>query len=397
MRCCCPELSEIPSEALVLNQTAFFVDSVNGNDSFPGTAAFPIRTLQELQLRFQSRRLLANTVVTLIGTFAEVLTLNCVIPDDITLTITAPVTTVFSGTIGAFTPYAAGVTAALLQDPTLVAVTQVARRFRMTSGPAAGFLAWGLLDTAIDTIRISAFHNGVFTVTNPVAGDTYVVETFDTTILGLAIDTIGNGGITLTNLSVSNVGVSTNFFNTHSAFAVAYGCQFTGGCNWRSSQMSLRATRHAGSIQGFTDNSNVIASAIACFGNLSTTSGGLISFVHRADFQAAKITFTGAPSILANPNAHMAFYNLPATGIDAAVTLDALGSLIQTTAGALIWGIAPLQAFGVRVLSGCSLQYLTKPTVTGITADTVIGGTNTTWGAIPFINPANNAMIVLRA
>lgn len=49
------------------------------------------------------------------------------------------------------------------------------------------------------------------------------------------------------------------------------------------------------------------------------------------------------------------------------------------------------------VRSGTGFVYTTKPTIVGTVQDALVGGTARAWAAIPYIEPANNAMIVVRA
>jgi hypothetical protein len=61
----------------------------------------------------------------------------------------------------------------------------------------------------------------------------------------------------------------------------------------------------------------------------------------------------------------------------------------------LLWGTGS-STVGVQAQSESGLVYTVKPTVTGAT-DTTVGGTAKTWAQIPYIEPANNAYIVLNA
>lgn len=122
-----------------LTQSVWYVDSVTGNDANSAlTALTAIKTLAELTRRFEGRTLspaMATMDINLSGTFAEELVLNFASPAQTVITVTAPMTTVYSGTIGTFT---AGVpttnTRATLQDAGLVAATHLRRRVRLTSG-----------------------------------------------------------------------------------------------------------------------------------------------------------------------------------------------------------------------------------------------------------------------
>jgi hypothetical protein len=53
--------------------------------------------------------------------------------------------------------------------------------------------------------------------------------------------------------------------------------------------------------------------------------------------------------------------------------------------------------YGIRVKSGGLATYTTKPTLTGASNDTIIGGTATAYASIPFVNTTNQAMLVLLA
>ena len=64
-----------------------------------------------------------------------------------------------------------------------------------------------------------------------------------------------------------------------------------------------------------------------------------------------------------------------------------------------LWGIpsTPFSSYALEVGAGCQVLYgnAARLVVNFTTADTRIGGVNTAYGALPFINPANNAMVVV--
>jgi len=65
----------------------------------------------------------------------------------------------------------------------------------------------------------------------------------------------------------------------------------------------------------------------------------------------------------------------------------------------LLWGDGNA-GVGVRILSASALVYGTKPTINtpqGAGRQSVIGGVNTDWAAVPVVTAANNAMIVVDA
>lgn len=77
---------------------------------------------------------------------------------------------------------------------------------------------------------------------------------------------------------------------------------------------------------------------------------------------------------------------------------DALEVLPSGTVNAqtALWG-AGSTGYGVRVQSGGKVCWGTKPTVTGTTGDTIVGGTAKTYSALNtagFVNMANLAEIV---
>lgn len=71
----------------------------------------------------------------------------------------------------------------------------------------------------------------------------------------------------------------------------------------------------------------------------------------------------------------------------------------QISAGDLLWGDGN-SGVGVRVISGGTFTYATKPTIntpSGAGRQSLIGGTNKDWATVPYVEANNNAMIVLEA
>lgn len=191
--------------ASYLTQAAWYVNSATGNDNNDGlTAATPLLTLAELTRRWQGRVFAPSILavnVYLAGTFpSEKLLLNATFPApnaNPVVTVTGAKTTVASGTVTAYQAWnSAADLRGQMTDGAQDFTAQVRRRVRLTSGAGAGGLAWiGSLGGGVTIANTSRFRTVSGTSTgsfvDPGIGDSYVVETLDTTILEYQIDCPG--------------------------------------------------------------------------------------------------------------------------------------------------------------------------------------------------------------
>lgn len=402
MTCCCT-VSQENVEPVALQQTAFFVDSANGNDAFPGSAAFPIQTLRELQLRLEGRRLndATDTTVTLIGNFStEVLVIQAIIPAGRTLLVTAAMTTVYSGVIGVFTALnAAANQPAQIQDAGLNAAAEVRRRFRMTNGAASGALAWGLAAVAADTERLSQFTSPTSGASQtPANGNTYVVETYNAIIGGIQCRCLGGGILRIENLQDTSGGNDVHVCNngaTTRTFIV--GCDFTGTTQWRDSLITRRSNAYANNFYRFCE---MFEQGYASFGVLNTQLACTINITNPACFQGQSM-FLGVATFVQHTGP-IGFFDLPAAGQASLLELEGSAVLIAPNAGSILWGVANLKTTGVTVRSGAQRIYTTIDTAVGTVNQVLLGGIVTTYAAIAgaalgSIIQGNGAAYVLRA
>jgi hypothetical protein len=327
------------------------------------------------------------------------LILNSIIPAGITLTITGIATTVYSGTIGVFTALnAAANQPAQVQDAGLAAATQVNRRFRMTSGAALNAIAWGLAAVAADTERVSQFittASGSGTAAVPANGNTYVVETLDTLVGGISIIYNGGGSILIQDITFTSGASSTySVINGNALNAVRFvGNRWTATSNtFRESLCTFVGCSYSGLSLSF---GRYIVNGVALTGTgnnfFSVFLGGDVSNSVAACLQGTRLSLSGGTYTV-----------LQSIGLfdvvgGVGVLVDAVTDLYINVSTAIIWRTGGTIVTGMQVISGGKVVYQVKPTLTGATQDVLLGGTALAWAAIPAINAANNAAIVLRA
>ncbi len=132
----------------VVTQAAWFVDSVAGLDTNTGSSTSPLKTVAELQTRFEAKRIVQNTTITLIGTFTtDVVALQCTQAAGTSLVVTAAATLQTTGAVTAFTALNGATDQdAEVTDATVTWALHVGRRIRLTSGANVGAIATVLKD-----------------------------------------------------------------------------------------------------------------------------------------------------------------------------------------------------------------------------------------------------------
>jgi hypothetical protein len=372
-----------------LTQSSFAV-AVTGSDNAPGTPAQPWRTLAKLQRALQGQRLnesVDTTVAIGPGIYNETLCLECVIPFNRRCVITGSKTVVRNGTITAFTPMVPAIRVpAEIQDAGLVAATHVNRRFRMTSGPALGAIAWGLLATAADTMRISQLCNpSDGNPLNAANGDTYVIETLDSSIGNICLSITGGGNVVIQDLDMNSASSTSTNFSLVEAGLGSNGFTLS-GC----------------SDQGFAQWNNSVGTFIGCM--FRSTLLLLDAFIGLAGaaFKDGTLFIVGGDNNLSGAgtctqggdalprftvggflrlDAPLGIFDDPA-GATAEVLIEIGGTVVSNTAPPFIWDVNPLKDYGIKVKSGGRRFYTTIDTASGGVDDTNLGGVDTTYAAI---------------
>lgn len=377
-------------------QTAWFMNAVSGNDEFDGSSAAslggvvgPIRTPAELVRRINRGIITANTTVDLAaGTYGDFSPLTITLAGA-TFTVRGALTIAATGTLSAVTatnPAAGtrGLETNTLGDPAFVDET----RLRLTSGPNAGALSWvtsvpaanqandsrwGLVDPALSVTP---------TVVAPAIGNTYAVETYDTTIGRLDIIVRGTGRFIVRDVNISASASTwhtvTNDQSSEGGF-VFYACRFiTNAARFRDSNayfischIDVTSTFVLGayflSMNCVTDLMGTNSAAGMSFLQSNCFDGGQILVQSQASFQASGDTqFVDQTSI--------------------SVTAQAPGAITSDTHP--LWGANNAMPAAFQMRNGGRYDYTagTPPTIPGGVVDTIIGGTSTAYGALPFFN-----------
>lgn len=392
-------------------QAAWAVDSVNGNDANQGTALSPIRTLTELARRWAGKVLLpsiAAATITLAGTFpSEVLALSGVeVQRGQSLVVRpATLTEVASGTITTYTARnaAADTSATILADISFAGLAQA--RIRLTSGASSGATAWIGADLGGNTCRVGAFQLNGGAVT-PANGVTFVVETYPTAVGGVTIQYVGAGHVRVEDFEVRQIGTgqpqfiaggglgsSTTFFETG---AQVYRCKLTVGARWYYGTAFTGCCSTAPMIVAsgqYIMQGHTWFSAVTLRDNASLTLQGPYVTFDSANISIALMqVLTGSVLLY---GADIEFFGCVSTV--AAFALAEFASIYSSASARSVYGSGNTFPTAALVRSGTGFVYTTKPTIVGTVQDALVGGTARAWAAIPYIEPANNAMIVVRA
>jgi hypothetical protein len=405
-----------------LTQSSWFVNSSTGSDTNDGaTAATPIKTLAELERRWNGRSF-APTVtavtVTLTGSFqTEPLNLVATFtsPTATIVEVTGSTTTVASGSVTAYTGFTPSTnTRAQLTDGAQNFTAHVRRRIRMTSGAANTAVTYICsLGGGITVANVGQFRTPPTTSlistgasVNPGIGDTYVVETLDTQIREYNINCPG-ALVRLKSIEVSPVGGTTlSTCKSHQASSI--NLLFWGGAIVKTATLTIAEGSHTwiGSSLRGTGSIEVRDSAsihrnMCFFNNIQYHFGAFVQGgenVHDGN-GTDNVTLVIEFGSELSENQHRGFFGCINGGTF--TTLAHLSNASQwtmITASSLFWGAAGnTSTNAIDVENGSGMSYVTKPTATGVApgADVVLaGGAAIAWAAVPAIAVApDNAYV----
>jgi hypothetical protein len=385
-------------------QPTWYVDPINGNDNNTGlTAPTALQTLGELARRLDRQLLNQQTDVYILSSTPAIdnFYLECEIGPLGVLTIHGTPTTLHTGSLTAVTNLdqttqtPSSITDALVGDWTPF----VNKRIRLTNGAQAGAMAWIAKRTAATVARTTAWENynattPPYAVTpaahvNAPNGSAYVVEEL-TAILGSTL---------------FDIKAPDTFDPTFGSIRfMVEGCSFPGDkLAVRNSGGSLMMFAHSDVVAAVTLAGSVVRYLNTSFiatevqgGTVVVYEGGLngeFEFLVNAN---AQCTVREVLSQGGNFRVLGELFVAGSAGLGIFDVAGAVPALMVEPGGLardnLIWGLNNADV-GIRVRAAGAVVYQAKPTLTG-TSDTDVGGTPKAYAAIPYVEPANNAMIV---
>lgn len=395
-----------------ITQSVWYVNAATGDDKNDGaTALTALKTMSELTRRFEGRTIsptVTTVTINLEGTLADPLALRCSgSPSTLIQVLGSTPTQNATGSLtAAFVPFSPATNvAARVTDSTQIWAPLIGKRIRMTSGANVGAITWLAKDLGSNEVRVGQFtERSTGKMKSPTNGDTYVVETLLTSVTGL--DVFLGGGVSFYAKDI-NFAITTD---SARAFARALpstswvpnrcifdGCLFssTNQVKWNQTAAALISCYVASdcrfyhseiTVFGLVFTSFVAPHCGTRFEVCGTSLGqGANASVRVFDNASWMLAFDGAFSA-----ASVGIYDSSfACGIETFGIFNA-----GTIAGAYLFGSGNSGVNTVTVRAGSQFVYLSKPVITGSGNDSKIGGTVKAWAAVPYVEPANNAMIV---
>jgi hypothetical protein len=404
--------------AFGMTQGAWFVDPINGNDANDGkTMATALKTDARRQVLWGGSlpTLLANpTAVNYLSSppSSDPVNFNVSIAGSAGLLVQGTRTTVATGTFTGVTVQNRGTqTPFSVTDAALPGgfTAHVGRLLRITSGARVNAYARIVKDLGGGSARISPFGTfsptlfAFFSQVTPQMGDPYEIVTLPT--IGL-----GNFNAALrSNLGVVNAAIPQNCV-TFDSLNVNGNLQvgiITGTSIPIFVQRSIlsQLAFESDLLQvagGGCDDALFVRAGFSQFNGTGALVGAGLRFIlenmHVVQldgdclFQNASVGMDGGSMLV---NGAACFDN--AIADDCFVVAGPAASMCRVNGP--LWGTNNA-GHGVRIISARSMDYTTglQPTVNvglGANREALVGGTDKLWAAIPFINPANNAQIVI--
>lgn len=397
-------------------QASWFV-STGGIDEASGlTALAPLRTDAEIQRRWGPSPQIATAVtVTYVDSPTTQTNFDLQLLTDGSFKLLGTAANVLTGAISAVTtqnratqtPWdVTGVGLGAAHVGSIIEITASAT-------PAnVGAYAVVLKDLTGGKVRVSPFGTASvnigapFAAVTPGVGDTFAVRSMPTLSVGTVTIRNGTGIAPAAGPPVKQAAVI-DLLNLNGG-AVGTGTIEASGVNvflFRVLSMAMRWTGVARGASNITaagggvkttsclvaDSQTFNAFSMGLLAGLGATAGSTLLLKQDCYFQATTPSFSAGVRITSSGTAYF----------DAsAVALTIVPGCVYGQGGAVPdWGTAN-GTFGIRVQSTGSYVYQTKPTINatlGAGRETVIGGTDKQYGAVPFIEPANSAAIFLLA
>lgn len=390
-------------------QASWFIDPAGSDENDGATALRPLATFAELSRRISGGSIAQTTTVTLAaGTYGVELDLT--LAAGVFFIVQGAVTQTATGTLSAVTNSVPLVNPGVSTrgaitntggDPAFVDRT----RLRLTSGANAGALAWVTRVIAADNVNVSRWARTdpvvttLPTVGNASVGNTYVVESFVSTFDRVNVTCRGSGRIIVRECVITGAGVANRCRNDAGTLGGVYfySCLFNGSSSlWYQGEGLFVSCAFQASVTVFQNAyMSLRANVFTGVGGLTLDGGAVANLARSNCFDASPITvhtawlqFTGSPGDCEFSDQTLA-----------SITVWP-GGIVDNDSGCILWGAdnSTANTLVVRSLSpGIAPAALNLLNIPGGTNDTIIGGTATAYGALPFYNTARGCGIVLRA
>lgn len=394
-----------------LTQPAWYVNSVTGSDTNSGAAAgTALQTLAELYRRTQGRVFTADSTVYLSGDFSDqTLALSAYVTMGVQIIVRGEVRTDATGTVSAMTSYDGSTsTAALLNDGGATAYAAHVGKFaRVTSGAAINCSAPVLKAVAAGQFRPGLFQSFDYVTLDPAPGDTFAIEELITKVGCIQVEIRGaspDWSVFDPRLLIRDLDVSPAANHVGDIYL---------GDDWSGSSTLLYRVRFSGGGVGNIWISSGGGSTLAtlnasdCYLTIANCTISFWGFASMGGVQFDSCLVAIPYDMLLLQGAGAWFYGSDVDGdggigcmdigapSGAGITVSSGAHLSVSTVTSYIWSTGNLCAYGIRVGSGSMVAYGVKPTATGGTSDTLVGGTPKAYGAIPYFEVANGAGIVV--
>jgi len=399
-------------------QAAWFVDTAGSNANDGATALTPVKTDAEIQRRWGAGVRARLTVpVTITYAQAPVGQTNYLfeLGSGAALSIVGTPTITKPGTILTAVQAqvrTAGAELAWAITATGLDATDVGKlAFITASGTGAnvGAYAMVLKDETGGKLRVSPFGTvdattAAFTQRTPQVGDTIEIRTPTTLSVG-SIDCHGAAAgvtsaglnrvlfdsVTLDSASTADGGIYGRKASVYYARSILNGITWMGeGTGGKPPHLMRGGGIGTAQLYVRSGGANSITCP-GCLGTVSVGANGHATITADTYFQNSGLTV--ARGAFVNSQG-LAFFDRSTSDASLAVTP---GGFCQQSGAVPDWGAANA-GHGLNVQSGSSYVYVTKPTINsglGAGREAKVGGTDKLYSAVPYIEPANNAVLVL--
>lgn len=427
--CCdCSGTSGSLSTRAFVTQGAWFVDSVNGNDSNNGaTSTTALRTLGELARRWNGATFspaLTTVQVNLAGTFpTEYLMLDNAVftaPGGTVVTVQATMQAIVNGTVTAIQAWDGTVAGAdgqrgRITDAAQNFTTSVTNRIRLTASTTPANVEAlshvASLGGGVTLANTGQFSSTAFGTVNPTVNDTYIVETYITAIQGWSFNLQGEFSLVVRDIRFLSAAVgSRSASNVEAQQRVRFfGCEFNSSSGQQfniEGKQQFISCSFIGNVNIFSIGQNFVQNCV--FFGFTLINGSQISFTaclfEGGGARNAALFINNGSYVEAtggSGNFAFAFYGvLNGTGA-ALITLEDFSvAILSNGAGNFIGATGNTTTDALIVRNGCGLSYVTKPKANGVAAGTdvvISGAAAIAWAGVPALAAApNNGYVNVR-